>query len=108
MAFDVQSGLPNTLYPEQLLASELGERVEQEEQVKRVSLVRMEELFRPVLYRDSVDVTWPDARQLKSFFEGDAPHLAITRNGEYIRLVSRLTILNAMMEKVVMPNETPL
>jgi hypothetical protein len=104
MAFDVQSGLPNALYPEQLLASELGEHVERQEQVKRITLVRMEELFRPILHRDSIDEGWPDGRQLKSVFEGDAPYVAITRNGEYVRLVSRLTILSSIVEKLAVPS----
>jgi hypothetical protein len=102
MVFDRQSGLPNPLYPELLLASELYEEVEKKEQARLVSLVRMEELFRPILYRESIDETWANDRQLKSFFGGDAPYLAITRNGEYVKLVPRLTILNSMVEKLVM------
>lgn len=106
MAFDYQSGLPNELYPEQLLASELGDTVEGQEHVKRITVVRMEDLFRPVLYRRCIDESWSADRQQESFFEGDESLLAITRNGEYVRLVSRLAVLNSMMERLVASNTT--
>jgi hypothetical protein len=106
MAFDGASGLPNKLYPEQILASELGERVESQEQPRRITLVRMEELFAPELYRDNLDETWPQERQLKSFFDGDAPYVAVTHGGEFVMLVGRMTVLNSMVGKLVMPNGT--
>jgi hypothetical protein len=105
MAFDGASGLPNKLYPEQILSSELGERVERQEQSRRITLVRMEELFRPMLYHDNLDETWSQEQQLKSFFDGAASYLAVTHGGEFVKLVSRVTILNSMVERLVIPKE---
>ncbi len=107
-AFATASGLPNPLYPEQSLALELGRRVESQQQIRPITLVRMEDLFRPILHRETIDETWPPERQNTAFFEADASYVAITRRGEYLRMVSRLSILNSMVEKLVVPNKETL
>lgn len=109
-AFDIKTGLPNLLLAEQLLASDLGQRVEHEEAPKKINLVRLEELFRPVLHTEQIDETWPPEQQLDAFFSSQDDYLAITRTGQYATLVSRLTILSGfmktMMEKNMAPNRT--
>lgn|SRR5262249_17578756 len=99
MAFNPSNGLPNELLAEQLLASDLGENIEQKGQTRSISLVRLEELFRPVLHKESVDETWPAERQMIAFFDADAPYIVVTRNRQYTTLVSRLTVLNTMLQK---------
>jgi hypothetical protein len=101
MAFDSTTGLPNPLLAEQLLASELGEQVESQEQPKTISLVRLEELFRPVLHKEKIDEPWPAKQQLDSFFGSDAAYLAVTRNGQYSTLVSRLTVLSGIVKTLL-------
>jgi len=101
MAFDSTTGLNNPLLTEQLLANDLGQRVEEEEEPKRVSLVRLEELFRSVLHTESIDESWPAERQLSEFLNSDSEYLAITQNGKYSTLVSRLTVLNAIVRTFV-------
>lgn len=99
MAFDVNTGLPNPLFAEQFLASELGEKVEK--QPKPISLVRLEDLFRPVLYKESIDESWPSERQLKEFFDSKSDYLAVTQKGKFVHLVSRLTVLNTIVRTLV-------
>jgi hypothetical protein len=101
MAFDGATGLPNELLAEQLLATDLGARVESEEDPKRISLVRLEELFRPVLNKDSIDQSWPVDRQISTFFDSDSPYIAVTQNGRYSTLISRLLVLNEVLRIIV-------
>ncbi len=100
MSFDNTTGLPNKLLAEQLLASDLGAEVESQEQPKRISLVRLEELFRPVLHKESVDESWPTEQQISAFFDSDTSYIAITQNNKYTTLVSRLTVLNTIIKKL--------
>jgi hypothetical protein len=101
MAFDNTTGLPNPLFAEQLLAYDLGSKVESEEKPKRISLVRLEELFRPVLHKESIDERWSAERQLNEFLNSDSDFLAITQNGKYLTMVSRLTVLNSIVRTLV-------
>jgi hypothetical protein len=100
MAFDIATGLPNMFFAEQLLASELGSQVEEVEPPK-ISLVRLEELFRPVLHKEVIDETWPSERQLGNFFNNDLEFMAITHNGQFKSLISRIDVLNAMVGSLV-------
>ena len=100
MAYDAGSELPNALFAEQLLASDLGAEVESQEQPKRISLVRLEELFRPVLHKESIDESWSAERQVREFFNSTADYIAVTQNGKYSTLVSRLTVLNTIIKKL--------
>ena len=101
MAFDYNSGLPNPFFAEQLLASELGKKVEQAEPPRTISLVRLADLFRPVLHREHIDESWPSERQLDEFFAYDAPYIAVTENDQFKALVSRISVLNTMVGTLV-------
>jgi hypothetical protein len=101
MAFDFSTGLPNKFFAEQLLASELGEKVEQHEPPRTISLVRLEELFRPVLHQEYIDESWPSERQLEAFFDRDTPYIAVTQSGQFKSLVSRIAVLNTMVGTLV-------
>lgn len=101
MAFDQATSLPNQLLAEQLLASDLGEKIERQEGSKTISLVRLDDLFRPVLIKDRIDQTRPADRQLSTFLDGDAPYIAVTQNDKYLTLVSRLAVFNELLRGVV-------
>lgn len=101
MAFDSATGLPNELLAEQLLASDLGAKVELQGEPRKISLVRLDELFRPVLDKYSIDQSWSAERQMNAFFDSDAQYIAVTQNGRYSTLVSRLTILNQMLRPML-------
>ena len=101
MAFNSATGLPNELLAEQLLATDLGSKVETQEQPKRVSLVRLEELFRPVLRKDRIDQSWAPDRQISTFLEGEEAYVAVTQNGHYSALVARMSVLNALVKSLV-------
>lgn len=101
MAFDSVTGLPDALLTEQLLALDLGERVEKTEGPRTISLVRLKEVFQPVLYKSKIDTSWPVERQMTEFFDSKFDHLAVTQKGEYVSLTSRLSVLNAFVKSVV-------
>jgi hypothetical protein len=105
MAFNQSDGLPNELLAEQLLQSDLGENIEQKKQARSISLVRLEELFRPVLHKESIDGSWPAERQVSVFFDGKDDYIAITQNSQYTTLVSRLAVLNTMLRKFVQKDQ---
>ncbi|PTQ91462.1 hypothetical protein C8R30_1326 [Nitrosomonas nitrosa] len=100
---DPATGLPNDLFMEQALQSELGEKVEQQEGSRSINLVRLEELFRPVLIKNCIDLNWPADRQLDTFLGTDAPFLAITQDGRYSAVVSRLALLNQLLKPLLKP-----
>jgi hypothetical protein len=105
MAFD-GTGLPNPLRFEQLLASELGGGVEAANTPRGITLVRLEELFRPILHRSTIDESWANQQQLEAFFGDDAPYVAVTRDGRYQRLLSRLTAQNVILKSLSCPAKT--
>lgn len=100
MAFDSNTGLPNPLLAEQYFANELGNEVESKEAPRKISLIRLEELFRPVLYKDSLDESWPAERQIEEFFALDSDYIAVTQNTRYNSLVSRITLLNSIVKQL--------
>jgi hypothetical protein len=96
------SGLLNPFLPEQLLASELGGKIEMmPEGPRTLSLVRLEELFRPVLLKDRIEQSWPNDRQIRAFFDSDEQYFAITQRGQYSILVARLTVLSQMLKPLI-------
>jgi len=102
MAFDMQSGLPNELAAEQFLASELGETVEMAGGSHVISVVRLQELFRPIVRTSSTEETAPASQHLRTLMtQGDDPYLAVTRDGVYLRLVPRLAALSAVIVGMV-------
>ena len=101
-AFD--AGAPNPLRFERLLASELGERVEQSAAPSGISLVRLEELFRPILNKNRIDESKPSREQLEAFFADDAPYIAVTRNGVYLRLQSRSVVTGLILKSLTAPH----
>jgi hypothetical protein len=104
MAFDPATGLHNELFAEQLLQSDLGAKIETQEGPRSITLTRLTELFRPILSRDRVDLTWKPERQLDVFLGSDAPYFAITIDGKYSALVSRATLSNQVLVSITKRN----
>jgi hypothetical protein len=105
MAFDAATGLRNEFLEEQLLQSDLGEKIEQHEGSIRITLIRLEDLFRPVLNKDAIDLSWPANRQLDAFLQTEASSIAITEDGKYSTLVPRLTLLNQVLKPLLKSSE---
>jgi hypothetical protein len=100
-AFDYNTGLPNELYAERLLQSELGRKIESAPAGSRkVSIVRLQELFQPVLLKEHIDLSWPADRQLSEFLETKADNIAITQDGRYVSLVPKLTLLTESIKAI--------
>ena len=97
MAFDTNTGLPNTLFAEQALQSELGQKVEQLTGTRGISLIRLQEIFRPVLSTNAIDLSWSADRQLEEFLKTDDSYVAITQEARFSSLVPRLTLLNQLL-----------
>lgn len=101
MVFSPATGLPNELLAEQFLQHELGEKIEgQLEGSKHINVVRLNELFKPVLYKQSIDTKWSNEKQTNAFFSSDADFIAITENGKYSSLVSRQTLVNEALKSI--------
>jgi len=98
MAFQ-PSGLPNPMRFEQLLASELGERVETPQPPRGISLIRLDELFRPVLRKQAIEETDPAAAQMEALLSDEGPYIAVTRDGHYQRLLPRPLAINAILKE---------
>jgi hypothetical protein len=104
MAFD-STGLPNKLFAEQVLQSDLGQKLEQTPGPRSVTLVRLEELFGPVLAKDNIDLSWPAKQQLEAFLNSQASFLATTQRGTYSALVSRAALANEVLRSLTLPTE---
>jgi hypothetical protein len=101
MAFDTGTGLHNQLFAEQILQDDLGQKIETRDGPRNVTLTRLEELFRPVLNREHIDLNWSSTRQLKVFLSGDTPFLAITSNDKYVAIVSRQVLLSEVLRSLI-------
>jgi hypothetical protein len=105
MAFN-SSGLPNKLFAEQILQSELGEKIETKEGSKPISIVRLNELFKPFLNTKCIDQNSSPTQQKVAFLGNDSSWIAITNNRKYSSLVSRMAILNEMLKPLIERNST--
>lgn len=101
LAFDYSSGLPNEMYFENLLATELQNEIERKETPKSINLSRLEELFRTVLCKYSVDESWSTEKQKEAFFENDNDYVVLTQKGKYKALVSRKSLLNEAVKSMM-------
>lgn len=101
MAFDPSTGLPNELFAEQILQSDLGDKLETRAPGPRsISVWRLEELFHPVLNQDSIDLSWPPERQLEAFLSSQAAFIATTQQGRYSTLVTRAALTNEVLRSL--------
>lgn len=92
---------PNELFAAQLLATDLGKNVERQGQPKLVNRDVLDKLFSDVLRIERVDDSWTSERQISKFFTSDSDYLAVTQDRKYLKLVSRLTVLNAVVRTMV-------
>lgn len=101
MAFE--SNLPNPFFAEQLLASELGTHIEYSDaQPRTIDSQRLRSLFTSVLKVDTIDSTKTSEERMESFFKSDKPYIANTdANNQFQSLVSRLSLLNAIVGNLV-------
>jgi len=101
MAFDNETGKPNDLLAEQILAMDLVNKMENLETPKKISISRLKELFEPVLYKKSIDESQSPEQQINAFFDIGFDYMAITNNKQYSTMVSRLTVLNAILKTMI-------
>ena len=101
MAFDNNTGLPNEFFEEQVLQNELGREIESIEGGKCITISGLGNLFESVLNRGHIDKNWSTEEQMKGYFEDDEPFIAITENGKYTSLVSRLAVFNELLKTLV-------
>lgn len=104
IAFD-PNGLPNEFLPEQIMGRALGNQVEQSNLNLNITQGKLIDLFGRVLMKDQIDENWVAEQQLKLFFESDNPFVALTKNGKYLKLVLRLSILNEILRKNMFTNK---
>ena len=93
MVFNGGTGLRSEMLAEQLLAADLGEQVETVSPPRTMTLVRLQEMFRPVLLTQTIDQSSPIEQQERALFDGDAAYIAVTQDGKYLTMTSRLTLL---------------
>jgi hypothetical protein len=100
MAFN-QDGLPNELFAEQYLANELGNMIETRPGgIRRISIQRLEELFRPVLKKKAIDQSATPEQQKERFFAEDASLIAMTNQGQYLGMVSKMAVFNDLFKNL--------
>jgi hypothetical protein len=93
----------NELLAEQMLQAELGQRIEALEGSRKLTLVRLEELFRPFLTTDRIDLSWPSEHQMDALLGSSARDLAVTRDGTHVALVSRVALLAEALKPILKP-----
>jgi len=100
MAFDGVTGLPNEFAAEQVLAAKLG-KIESNNQTE-ISLIRLQELFKPVLHVTSIDEAATREQQLKAFFSSSGAYVPVTLRGQYQRLLRRCSVSNTLLESLLL------
>jgi hypothetical protein len=97
-AFSYQ-GDRNELAQEQFLAADLGEKAEPPEQ--GIDVVRLRQLFAPVLRSDHLENDWSSERRIEAALATDAPYMAITDGGRYLGLLARDAVQNSILQALV-------
>jgi hypothetical protein len=101
MPFSTQTGMPNELLAEQYLQHELGKKIESAPGgSKHINIVRLNEIFKPVLIKQVIDMTWANEKQTNAFFTSDESFIAITENGRYTALVSKVSLINEALKSI--------
>ena len=101
MTFSTKTGLPNELLTEQLLQHELGEKIEKQPDGSRhINIMRLNEIFKPVLLNQTIDSQWTEEQQTAAIFTGDATSIAITQDRKYIELVTRQSLFNEALKNI--------
>ena len=103
MVYDSATGLPNEFAAEQFLAADLGTKIEMTPKPQGITLVRLQELFKPVLVVDAIDESANSEDQLRALFSGSRPYVAVTQRGRYKRLILRSVLTNAVLESLALP-----
>lgn len=99
-AYDINTGLTNELFQEQVLQNELGLEVEKQEGGRSLTIGRIIDLFDQVLNKNHIDQDLSSEQQLENFFDNDISFIALTQNGVYKSLISRFVIYNEIMKKL--------
>jgi hypothetical protein len=86
------------LLPESALVEELQAV---EESPRNVTVVRLQELFEPVLVTSSIDDTDDDETKLRHITGTSGDYIAVTDAGRYMSLVSRTVAVNAVLRSMV-------
>jgi hypothetical protein len=97
MAFSTTTGLPNELLSEQLLQHELGETIENTGGAKHISMVHLDEIFKPVLIKKQIDKNWNNEQQTNALFSAGESFIAITENAKYSAIVSTQSLYNEVL-----------
>jgi hypothetical protein len=101
MAFDNATGMPDRLFAEKILLTDLHAKLEERAPgPRRVTLVRLDDLFRPVLNKDHIDLGWPPKQQLDAFLNSQASFVATTQQGTYTALVPRAALTNEVLRSL--------
>lgn len=100
MAFSTNTGLPNELLAEQLLQHELGEAIENTGGAKHISIVHLDEIFKPVLIKKQIDKNWSNEEQTKALFANEEPFIVITESRRYSAIVSTQSLYNEVLKGI--------
>jgi len=101
MAFSTTTGLPNELLAEQLLQHELGEIIENTGGAKHISIVHLDEVFKPVLIKKQIDKNWSNEQQTNALFSNEEPVIVITESGKYSAIVSTQSLCNEVLKGIM-------
>lgn len=97
-AFSYQ-GNRNELAQEQFLAADLGEKAEPPEH--GIDVVRLRQLFAPVLQGEHLENDWPSERRIQAALATDTPYMAVTDGGRYLGLLARAAVQNSILQALV-------
>ena len=94
-----QTGLPSEFAAEQFFALQLGQQVESggSPQVNSQRLL----IYRPVLRTASIEEASSREQQLEVFFTVTDSFVAVTKRGRYLRLLTKIAGLEALVKAVI-------
>ncbi|MGH8068724.1 MAG: hypothetical protein ACRERE_26520 [Candidatus Entotheonellia bacterium] len=65
-----------------------------------LSLARFNELFEPYLYRDAIDLAWPNEQRLLTLLDSNTPYIALTRGGRYEAMLQREAVERVIIREL--------
>jgi hypothetical protein len=89
---------------EQILMDQIG-LLKLEEPPDQLTLGRLEELFGHCLNCEAIDLTRPKSEQVKTFFETEAPYIALVNRGRYEAIVERTVAEREILRQLAIPAE---
>jgi hypothetical protein len=72
-----------------------------------LTLARFNELFEPYLYRNAIDLAWPNEKRILTLLDSEAPYVALIRDGRYEAMLQREAVERLILRELFSQSQQP-